>query len=191
MRIVADSTDAEDLSRAEIQGRKDAWALYRYLRANVESLSESTFLASGPQIGLRESRRIVGDYTLTGDDVRNEARFHDGVGLGCWWIDVHPSDGSSGLHLDYLPWPYQIPYRTMLPQGLEGLLVAGRCISTDRAALGSMRVAGTCMMLGEGAGTAAALAASQGITPRTVDPSELQGALHEQGVKLEPESRRR
>ena len=187
VRIFADSTDAESLTHAEVQGRRDAWALYHYLRDNVESLKESTFLMTGSIIGLRESRRIIGDYRLTGDDVRREARFPDGVGLGCWWTDVHPADGRSGLHLDYIPWPYQIPYRTMLPQGVEGLLVAGRSVSADRVANGSLRVAGTCIMLGEAAGTAAALAAAKNITPRQVDASQLQGALREQNVKLEPE----
>ncbi len=142
---------------------------------------------TGTHIGLRESRRIIGDYTLTGDDVRHEARFPDGVGLGCWWTDVHPADGRSGVHYDYIPWPYQIPYRTMLPQGVEGLLVAGRPISADRVANGSLRVTATCMMLGEAAGTAAALAARRAITPRQVEYAELRGELLEQGVKLEPQ----
>jgi len=187
VRIVADSTDADSLTMAEVQGRRDAWSLFRYLRGNVEALRDSTFVMTGAHIGLRESRRIIGDYRLTGDDVRSEARFPDGVGLGCWWTDVHPSDGRSGLHLDFIPWPYQIPYRTMLPQGVEGLLVAGRSVSADRAANGSLRVAATCMMLGEAAGTAAALASAQDITPRRVDAAQLQGALGEQGAKLEPE----
>jgi hypothetical protein len=172
---------------AEVQGRRDAWSLYRYLRGNVDSLRESTFVMTGAHIGLRESRRIVGDYRLTVDDVRGEARFADGIGLGCWWTDVHPSDGRSGMHMDYVPWPYQIPYRTMLPQGAEGLLVAGRSICADRAANGSLRVAATCMMLGEAAGTAAALAARADITPRQVEAAQLQAALREQGAKLEPE----
>ena len=149
-------------------------------------------LTTGPTVGLRESRQIVGDYTLTVEDVQHEARFPDAVALGCWPTDVHPADGSVGpleMSTLYVPWPYQIPYRTMLPRGVEGLLVTGRCISSTQEAHGSSRVGGTCTALGQAAGTAAALAAQRSITPRELPGVEVRDALLAQGVKLEPESR--
>ena len=192
VRYIGDSTNAEDLTQAEIQGRRDAWALYRYFRAHVPALREATMLTTGPTVGLRESRQIVGDYTLTVEDVQHEARFPDAVALGCWPTDVHPADGSVGpleMSTLYVPWPYQIPYRTMLPRGVEGLLVTGRCISSTQEAHGSSRVGGTCTALGQAAGTAAALAAQRSITPRELPGVEVRDALLAQGVKLEPESR--
>jgi 2-polyprenyl-6-methoxyphenol hydroxylase-like FAD-dependent oxidoreductase len=185
-RLLGDASDAESLTQAEMQGRRDAWALWRYLQRHVPALAKSEILASGPQIGIRETRQIVGDYLLTGDDVRSGARFPDGVCLGAWPIDVHPADGAVGVHGCYVPWPYQIPYRALLPRGLEGLLVAGRCISADQEAMGSLRVVGTCMAIGQAAGTAAGLSASQGIVPRALNPAALRSALLEQGAKLEP-----
>lgn len=183
-RLAGDASDAESLARAEIQGRRDAWTLWRYFRENVPALQDSVILSTGPHIGIRETRQIVGDYQLTAADIRNAARFVDAVALGCWPIDVHPPD-NVGVHGCFIPRPYQIPYRVMLPLGVEGLLVAGRSISATQEAMGSTRVAATCMALGQAAGVAAALAACRGVTPRLIDVPGLQASLCEQGTKLE------
>ncbi len=181
-RIFGNCTDACSLTQAEVKGRQDVQAIVRYLTASCPQLKDAHLLMTGPEIGLRESRRIVGDCTLTGDDIRSQRPQPDGIALGCWPIDVHPADGQVGAHDCYVPRPYAIPYRTLLPKGIEGLLAAGRCISADREALGSTRVSGTCMALGEAAGTAAALAVREGVSPRCLDVSRLQRVLEAQGA---------
>lgn len=181
-RIVGDATDIRDLTRAEVQGRSDSFALFEYLRRHIEGFSEGRLLQTSPQIGIRETRRLNGDYTLTGDDIRAGVRFDDSVALGCWPIDVHPTEGEVGSHTMFVPAPFDIPYRALVPATTDGLLAAGRCISVDREALGSVRVGATCTATGHAAGTAAALSARGGVRPRDVAVAELQGVLRSQGA---------
>ncbi len=145
---------------------------------------------TGSQIGVRETRRIVGQFRLTGDHIRYGARFDDSIAVGGWPIDVHPSEGNLGGHTMFVPQPYGIPYGCLVPQDLHNLLVAGRCISTDREALGSTRVGATCVALGHAAGVAGALAARSGITPGALDVRQVRKALQDQGAMVDPPARK-
>lgn len=184
VRVIGDATDNRDLTRAEVQGRRDAFAIHAYLRDNVAGFEESRLQQTAPTIGIRETRRLVGVTTLTGDEVRAAAQPADSIALGAWPIDVHPVDGHAGSHVMYVPEPFGIPYRALVPATTDGLLAAGRCISVDREALGSARVGATCTATGHAAGVAAALSARAGVQPRAVDVADVQARLREQGALL-------
>jgi hypothetical protein len=184
-RIVGDATDIRDLTRAEVDGRRDSFALFEYLRSHVEGFGQGRLLQTSPQIGIRETRRLKGISTLTGDDIRSGVEFEDSVALGCWPIDVHPAEGEVGSHIMFVPAPYGIPYSTLVPETTDGLLAAGRCISVDREALGSARVGATCTATGHAAGTAAALSALTGVRPRDLDVTELKNTLRTQGALID------
>ena len=156
------STDAADLSRAEMQGRADAWAMFQAWRREVPGFEQSYFIEAYPWIGVRESRRIIGQHVLSEDDLMQSRRFDDAIATGCWYLDLHPNKTVVGSANDFdpkkvQPNPYDIPYRSLLPQNVENLLVAGRCHSATRGAHASTRVTVTAMAMGEAAGTAAAL----------------------------------
>lgn len=187
VRVIGDATNNRDLTHAEVQGRRDAFAIYEYLRDNVEGFEESRLQQTAPTIGIRETRRLVGVTTLTGDEVRAAAQPDDSIALGAWPIDVHPVDGHAGSHVMYVPDPFGIPYRALVPATTDGLLAAGRCISVDREALGTVRVGATCTATGHAAGAAAALSAQSGVQPRDIDVAQLQARLREQGALLSPE----
>ena len=125
----------------------------------------------------------MGDYVLTGDDVRQGRRHDDVIVLGAWRLDRHPAT-QPGYH--DIPWtpPYDIPYRTLLPRAFENLLVAGRCHSATSEALASSRVTATAMGMGQAAGTAAALAVAGRIAPRDVAIARLQDRLVLDGAIL-------
>jgi hypothetical protein len=184
VRIVGDATNARDLTRAEVQGRRDAFALFEYFRQHIEGFADGRLLQTSPQIGIRETRRLNGVYTLGGDDIRRGVQFEDSIALGCWPIDVHPTEGEVGSHKMFVPDPYGIPYRALVPATADGLLAAGRCISVDREGLGSVRVGGTCTATGHAAGAAAALSARDGVRPREVDVAQLQATLRSQGALI-------
>lgn len=182
-RIVGDGSIAEELTRAEITGRKESFSLLGYFKTHIQGFENARIVQTGPQIGIRETRRLVGAYTLTGNDIRDQIDFDDGIGLGCWPIDVHTAN-SVGYHALYAPRPYSIPYRALLPKTLDGLLTAGRCISADREALASIRVGATCTVTGHAAGTAAALSVATRVPPRQVDRKRLAEMLESQGALL-------
>jgi hypothetical protein len=186
VRIVGDATNNRDVTRAEVQGRREAATLFAYLRDHVAGFEEARLQLTAPTIGIRETRRLQGVATLAGDDIRAAAHPGDSIALGTWPIDVHPIDGFAGSHVMYVPEPYGIPYRALVPATTDGLLAAGRCISVDRDALGSVRVGATCTATGHAAGVAAALSALGGRRPRDLDVVELQSRLHEQSALLSP-----
>ena len=167
IRVPGDATDAADLSRMEAQGRADAWIMFRAWKKMVPGFENSYLISTGPYIGIRETRRIVGGYVLTADDIMAGKRFDDAVATGCWYMDRHPNKqsfhpndeaaGEKGLE-KVSPPPYDIPYRSLVARGASNLLVAGRCHSATRDASSSSRVTVTAMALGDAAGTAAALA---------------------------------
>jgi 2-polyprenyl-6-methoxyphenol hydroxylase-like FAD-dependent oxidoreductase len=183
-RTPGDNTNPEDWTRAEVQGRHDAWRMFELWKNELPEFANAYFMASGPVAGARESRRFVGDYVLTGDDVRQGRRHDDVIVLGAWRLDRHPAN-QAGYHP--IPWtpPYDIPYRTLLPQGFDNLLVAGRCHSATSEALASSRVTATAMGMGQAAGTAAAMAVTTGCEPRGVDIRSLQARLLADGAILE------
>ena len=162
VRVPADPTNAADLSRAEMQGRADAHAMFRAWKRDVAGFKDAYFMEAYPWIGVRESRRIIGQHVLTEDDLMTSRRFDDAIATGCWYLDLHPNKTVVGSANDFnprkvQPEPYDIPYRSLVPQKLENLLVAGRCHSATRGAHASTRVTVTAMAMGEAAGVAAAI----------------------------------
>lgn len=162
VRVPANPTDAQDLSRAEMQGRADALAMFHAWKRDVPAFADSYFLEAYPWIGVRESRRLLGQHVLTEEDVMRGRRFDDAIATGCWYLDLHPNKTTLGSANDFQPEkvqpaPYDIPYRSLVPRQVENLLVAGRCHSATRGAHASTRVTVTAMALGEAAGCAAAM----------------------------------
>ena len=183
-RTPGDNTIPADWTQAEIRGRQDAWRMFELWQENLPEFERAYFFTSGPVAGARESRRIVGDYVLTGEDVRSGQRHDDVVVLGAWRLDRHPAT-QPGYH--DIPWtpPYDIPYRTLLPRNFENLLVAGRCHSATSEALASSRVTATAMGMGQAAGTAAAVALARQVTARDLPVAHLQDRLVAAGAILE------
>lgn len=185
-RLYGDGTKTVDLSRAEREGRRDMMTLVSLIREGVPEFKNAYLLAAATHIGVRETRRVVGDYQITAEDILSCRQFDDVIALGSWPIDIHPADGRVGVHphKENPPVPYPIPFRCLLVSGLDNLSVAGRCISATHEAHGSTRVSGTAMALGEAAGTAAAMACNLGTTPRQLRVPELQERLLKQGSIL-------
>lgn len=181
-RVVGDASVAADLTRAEIEGRRDTRQIVDYFTRDVPAFENARLIQTSTQIGVRETRRLVGELVMTGDDVREARRFEDSIAVGCWPIDVHPTEKQVGTHSMYVPEPFDISYRVLVPQEIDGLLAAGRCVSVDRDALGSMRVGATCAAMGHAAGVAAAIAVAAGVVVRDVDIAQVQGALRDQGA---------
>ncbi|MHB8194514.1 MAG: FAD-dependent oxidoreductase, partial [Vulcanimicrobiaceae bacterium] len=179
-----DPLDPDDLTRAEVEARRQVMQLVRFFSERVPGFEHSRLAATGTQIGIRESRRIVGRYTLTRDDVLQARAFPDAVARSAYPIDLHDPSGSGTVTRRLAPGrSYEIPYRCMVPQDRQGLLVAGRCISTTHEALASTRLTPTVMTLGQAAGTAAALA-SRNEPVGEIDTGVLRAALEADGVDL-------
>ena len=184
VRVWGNGASAEELTRLEMQGRSHMMQFVAFLRANIPGCERTFLMDSGPQIGVRETRRIVGQYVLTENDIVEDRRFDDAVALGCHPIDIHSPTGTVAQRLQEVP-AYQIPYRTLVPKGVENLLVAGRPISATHEAHSSLRVMGTCMALGLGAGAAAALAARGNGAPNDIPAASLREALAAVGAVTE------
>lgn len=180
-----DPLDPDQLTRAEVEARRQVMQLAAFFRACVPGFENARIAATGTQIGIRESRRIVGRYTLTRDDVLDARTFPDAVARSAYPIDIHNPSGAGTTTYRLPPGSsYEIPYRCLVPIDCEGLLVAGRCISTTHEALASTRLTPTVMTLGQAAGTAAAIACEREIPPSAVDIAELRTALERDGVVL-------
>ncbi|MFC1452141.1 FAD-dependent oxidoreductase [Verrucomicrobiota bacterium] len=185
--IHIDSTRAEDLTRATIEARKQAYETIGVYRKYVPGMEHCYMISTPNTIGIRESRRIIGDYVLTEDDVRSQREFEDNICYGSFFVDIHCIDGPGMEPTVWQPpkgFKYHIPYRVLLPHDVEALLTAGRCVSCTHVALGSIRVMVPCIGMGEAAGTAAALSLEEGVTPRQVDVGKLQNRLRSQGAIL-------
>ncbi|MCD6351216.1 MAG: FAD-dependent oxidoreductase [Armatimonadetes bacterium] len=177
-----DPLNPADLSYAHIQAFDAAWKLVEFFRKYVPGCEECYLVSSASFIGVRESRRILGEYVLTARDVLGSAVFDDGIARGFYPIDIHSADSRGDASGARLRAPYEIPYRCLVPRRVDNLLVAGRPISADHIAHGSLRVMGSTMALGQAAGTAAALCVARHVTPRQLDGREVQAALHEAGA---------
>ena len=186
--VDVDTTNARDLTWATIEGRRQAHHLVNVFRQVVPGLERCYLISTAPALGLRESRRIRGVVTLTAEDVMNERHWEDAVCYGSFYIDIHNPAGPGMGDQTWYPrkgFKYQIPYRAMVPEKVDSLLVAGRCISADHVALGSTRIMSTCMALGEAAGTAAMLSLHEEVTPRELDARLLQDQLCRQGAIID------
>jgi hypothetical protein len=180
-----DPVDPWALSRAETTAREQVFEILAFLRKYIPGMESVNLMDTWAHIGLRESRRSVGEYVLTGLDCVGARRFPDAVLRNAYPVDIHQPDGSGGTELFLPPGEtYTIPYRCLVPAHVGGLLAAGRCISTDHVAHASTRTSPTCMALGQAAGTAAALAVRLGVQPRRVPVDLLQRSLRDQGADL-------
>jgi hypothetical protein len=181
-------TEVWDLSYAEWASRRQMRQIAEFLRRYVPGFDKSYVAQSGVQVGVRETRRVLGDYQLTADDVLTARKFDDAVARGAYPIDIHNPKGSGTL-LRRLPpgEAYDIPLRCLLPRSVEGLLVAGRCISGTHEAHSSYRVMPIVMATGQAAGVCAALAARCGVSPRRVRVDSVQRELARQGASLRRE----
>jgi hypothetical protein len=160
-----------------------------------EAFGKSFVSETASLMGIRETRRITGDYILTVEDYYNRASFDDEIGRNAYYLDIHASADNAIRHKQDMPLNFAegkyrpgeshgIPYRCLLPSKLNNVLVAGRCISTDRAVNGSTRVMPVCLVTGEAAGTAAGIAVEQGTNPRDVDTCLLRSRLRQNGAWL-------
>ena len=184
--VKLDPTNAEDVTKAEIIAREQVFEMYDFLRENFEEFKDSTLISTGIQIGVRESRMLEGEYTLTKEDLLSCARFDDSIAVCNYDIDIHSPDGSGTSHY-YFPKGeyYTIPYRCLVPKNADNLLVTGRCVSADHDAQASLRIMPTCATLGEAAGIAAALAVEKSCASRDVDVKLLQAILRKNGAKVD------
>src|SRR5690606_14030238 len=138
VRVPANPIDAADLTRAEIQGRSDAYTMFCAWKNEVPAFADSYFFEAYPWIGVRESRRLIGQHILTEDDIMQWKSFDDASATRCWYLDLHPNKTTLGSANDFIPdklqpEPYDIPYRSLVPRNFDNLLVAGRCHPATRA----------------------------------------------------------
>lgn len=182
---VINATDPHLLSDAEIEGRRQAIEYIRFLRDCVPGYEQAQLSTFGFQIGVRETRRVYGDYRLTREDVLGARQFDDQIGLCGAPIEDHHEGADTAWA--YLPEGecVGIPYRTLLPRDGQNLLVAGRCFSATHDAHASVRSMAQCMSMGHAAGIAAALALDKQNTPRAVNPGTLRDRLRREGAILE------
>jgi FAD dependent oxidoreductase len=178
--ITFDATDGAQRSRAELEGLRQMQIALEVLRRYVPGFAQSFLHTVLPAVSVRASRRIVGEYELTREDVESGARFADGIARGSYPMSVTVSPGVREHLFVRDGGDYDIPYRSLVPQSTDGLLVAGRCLAATREAIGSARMGAQCMAYGEAAGTAAALAVGRGVAPREVDIAALRRALGDQ-----------
>ena len=181
-------TDVWDLSYAEWMSRRQMRQIAEFLRRYVPGFEKAYVMQSGVNVGVRETRRIVGDYQLTADDVLSARKFEDAIARGAYPVDIHNPTGT-GTVLKRLPpgEAYDIPLRSLMPKNADNLIVAGRCISGTHEAHSSYRVMPIVMATGQAAGVTAAIAARRGARPREVSAREIQHELVRQGASLRKE----
>ena len=182
-----DGTDAADLTRAEITARRQVDLLMDFFRNELPGLAECRLIDTAATVGVRESRRITGEYELTLDDLVTGQHFEDVIAVAGYPVDIHSPSSNQGPFDDGIPPTaneYQIPYRSLVPAEVDGLLVTGRCISATHEALAAVRVMPPSFAMGEAAGIAAAQAAATGGPVRSVDLPQVQAELLRRGAYL-------
>jgi hypothetical protein len=189
-----DGIDEESVTKHLMWGRQNVVEFWRYYRNYLKGYQDLVLTATGEILGIRETRRIIGDYILNLDDFKRRAVFDDEIGRYNYPVDIHPLKPDKLQYQEHRQrWAqssmgkgesYGIPYRILTPIGLDNVLVAGRCVSTDRWVFGSLRVQPGCFITGQAAGMAAAIAASANIPPRDVQVKDLQQRLKRIGAFL-------
>jgi hypothetical protein len=181
-----DGTNVDELTRGELQGRQQVLDAFTFIRDNTPGFGDAYIVDIAPQIGIRETRRVIGRYRLTEDDVRDCADFPDTIGVNGWPVEAHVA-GTVEFR-----WPRgenprgfnQLPFRMLLPQGVRNLYVTGRCASMTHDAQSAARVTGPCFAMGEAAGIAAGMAIDAGVDCADVDVPALQTRLERGGAYL-------
>ena len=171
-------TSPEEVTEAEVLARRQVYEIYDFMKKHADGLEDSFLMMTAAEIGVRESRMIVGDYVLTEQDCRNCVKFEDAIAACNYDIDIHNPEGTGTSHYLFPTGEYYtIPYRSLIPKGVSNMLVAGRCISSDHGAQASYRIMPVVCCIGEAAGSAVGLAVKQNCTVREVDVKELQNEL--------------
>ncbi len=174
-----------EVTAAEIEAREQVFEMLDFLKKNFDAFRNARILSTALQIGTRESRKVVGEYTLTVDDLKSLARFEDGIAVSNYDIDIHNPEGAGTSHYYFgaEEW-YEIPYRCLVPKGMSNLLVAGRCISSTHEAQASYRIIPFCCELGEAAGVAVSVAMRNGTDTRCADVGEIRDILRKHGFVI-------
>lgn len=181
-----DITDVDQIFSADLKLRRQIKLLVDFLRANIPGYENCRCISSGTTTGVRETRRVMGDYVITAEELAEGKRFDDVIVHKAEFIvDIHNPAGAGQAedHIQYCK-PYDLPYRCFVPRGIDGLYTAGRCISGTHRAHASYRVMSICMAMGEAVGIAAAMCAKSGVAPRTLDVAALQRTMTDAGIEL-------
>lgn len=182
-RTAANACDNRDFSRAECKLREDVFRMADILRGNFEEFKNCYVSSVAPQAGVRETRRILGKYTVTGAEYQNAYRYEDSISRGAHPIDIHAARGASQV-ADFLKMAAYVPYRALITEKFPNLLVAGRCLSADRAAFAALRVQASCMGMGQAAGVSAAMCARENANVQDMDVKALQSRLRALGAVI-------
>jgi len=184
--INMDPTDAFSVSMAEIEAREQVWEMYQFLKDNFPSFNDSKLMMTASQIGIRESRMIDGEYVLTENDIKHYKEFPDSIAVGNYDVDMHDPNGSGTSHYFFPAGKYYyIPYRCLIPKGMDNILVAGRCISVDHITQASVRIMPIVCTMGEAAGIAVYFANKNSTSVRNINIDELQGELRKKGAVID------
>lgn len=176
--------DARELSDGEVEGRRQIGEYFRFLKAEVPGFEQSAIVEIAPQVGIRETRRIEGLYALTGEDILSSARFDDSIGINAWPMEMHAAGKIEwAFPRDEARTYNQLPWRMLVPRGVDNLLVAGRCASMTHEGQSAARASGGCFVMGQAAGTAAASLGSASFA--AVDVPALQKKLVADGAELD------
>ena len=181
-----DMTRVEQIFKADLELREQMYLLEEFFHKHIPGYENCRVISSGTTTGVRETRRVIGDYVITAEEMAAGCRFDDVIVHRAEFIvDIHNPAGSGQAeeHIQYCD-PYDLPYRCFTPKGVENLYTAGRCISGTHRAHASYRVMSICMAMGEAVGVAAALCAAEGVTPRELDVKKLQKSLTDKGIEL-------
>lgn len=183
--LAMNAVNALELSAGELEGRRQILEYFRFLKEQVPGFANARIVEIAPQVGIRETRRIEGLYALAGDDILGSARFEDTIGINAWPMELHRAGGISwGFPADPDRGYNDLPWRMVVPKEVKNLLVAGRCASMTHEGQAAARASGGCFVMGQAAGTAAAMAGSQPV--QQTDVPRLQRALQEDGCLLWP-----
>jgi len=176
--------DAEQLSYGEVEGRRQCWDVFDFIRAVTPGFEKAYIVEIAPQIGIRETRRVKGEHMVSEDEILDCADFADSIGVNGWPVEAHIAGDVKFVFARKARGFNQLPYRMIVPLEVENLLVAGRCGSMTHEGQSSARVSGPCFVMGQAAGTAAALALQSGAAPRKLDVKALQRRLEQDGAYL-------
>lgn len=174
-----------ELSKAEMMGRAQVLEMYRFFKENSDAFADSALVSIAQEIGVRESRKLLGVHVLTAQELIDQVDFEDSIAIGNYSIDIHNPEGSGTDFRSFKNGEYfRIPYRSLLPKEFDNLLVAGRCLSATQEAHSAVRIMPICACLGEAAGRAAAIAIKTGTTAHTLNVSALQAQLTANGAEI-------
>jgi len=176
--------DADQLTYGEIEGRRQCWDTFEFIRGATPGFEQAYIVEIAPQIGIRETRRVRGEYMLSEDDVLDCADFADAIGVNGWPVEAHVAGDVQFVFARKKRGFNQLPYRMIVPQKIDNLFVAGRCASMTHGGQSAARVSGPCFVMGQAAGTAAHLALQSGVAPRRLEVGRLQQALERDGAYL-------